>query len=108
KSKLKRTRPDLDDAFHRESDTKDKLRAVLTCSAQYPGMGSGHADLYKAFCWRFWDLAAAENGRIGVVLPRSAMSAKGSEQFRKSVFPAAREIDLTMLLNRGGWVFGEA
>jgi hypothetical protein len=36
------------------------------------------------------------------------MSAKGSETFRKEVFPAAADIDLTMLLNRGGWVFDEA
>src|SRR4029077_19945080 len=67
-----------------------------------------HADLYKAFCWRFWSLVTAEGGRIGVVLPRSAMSAKGSEAFRKEVFAGAADVDLTMMLNRGGWVFDEA
>jgi hypothetical protein len=71
-------------------------------------MGTGDPDLYKAFCWRFWNLVAADGGRIGVVLPRSAMSAKGSEEFRKEVFAAAADVDLTMLLNRGGWVFDEA
>ena len=70
-------------------------------------MGTGDPDLYKAFCWRFWNLAAADNGRIGVVLPRSALSAKGSEEFRKKVFATAADIDLTMLLNNRQWVFPE-
>jgi len=49
---------------------------------QYPGMGTGDPDLYKAFCWRFWHLVADDGGRIGVVLPRSALAAKGSRTTR--------------------------
>ena len=33
------------------------MRKALTCGA-YPGMGTGDPDFYKAFCWRFWNLAA--------------------------------------------------
>lgn len=107
RARLKRQRPDLQALYEREVEEMERVRKALTAGG-YPGMGTGDPDLYKAFCWRFWNLAAAEGGRIGVVLPRSALSAKGSEAFRKTVFEAAAEVDLTMLLNRGGWVFDEA
>ena len=71
-------------------------------------MGTGDPDLYKAFCWRFWHLTAADSGRIGVVLPRSALAAKGSTDFRLTMFGQSTSVDVDMLLNRGGWVFDEA
>jgi hypothetical protein len=104
---LHRQRSDLAKLYEREVVTMERIRKSLTAGA-YPGMGTGDADVYKAFCWRFWNLTAAANGRIGVVLPRSAMSAKGSEEFRKKVFATAADVDVTMVLNRGGWVFDEA
>jgi hypothetical protein len=107
RARLHRQRPDLATIYEREVEEMERVRKTLTTGA-YPGMGTGDPDLYKAFCWRFWNLTTADGGRIGVVLPRSAMSAKGSEEFRKAVFAAAADVDLTMLLNRGGWVFDEA
>lgn len=107
RTRLQRQRPDLIKLYEAEVEEMSRLRKALG-SGVYPGMGTGDPDLYKAFCWRFWNLTVADGGRIGVVLPRSAMSAKGSEEFRKAVFAAAADIDLTMLLNRGGWVFDEA
>jgi hypothetical protein len=107
RERLKRERPDLVRLYERERSEMDRMREALTGGA-YPGMGTGDPDLYKAFCWRFWTLAAGDGGRVGVVLPRSAMSAKGSQDFRKEVFAAAADVDLTMMLNRGGWVFDEA
>jgi hypothetical protein len=107
REKLRCERPDLVGAYQRERSEMDRLRKALSNGA-YPGMGTGDPDTYKAFCWRFWELAASEGGRIGVVLPRSAMSAKGSETFRNEIFAEAADVDLTMLLNRGGWVFDEA
>ena len=83
------------------------MRKALIGGA-YPGMGTGDPDLYKAFCWRFWHLTAAEGGRIGVVLPRSALAAKGSTPFRQAMFERSAHVDVTMLLNRAGWVFDEA
>lgn len=107
RERLKRARPDLVALYEREVEEMDRLRRVLSRGA-FPGMGTGDPDLYKAFCWRFWNLAAADGGRIGVVLPRSAMAAKGSEEFRREVFGSAADVDLTMVMNRGGWVFDEA
>ncbi len=104
---LKRERAELVPLFEEEQAEAERMRAVLT-TGPYPGMGTGDPDLYKAFCWRFWSLVAVDGGRVGVVLPRSAFSAKGSTEFRKRLFASAREVDITMLLNSGGWVFDEA
>ncbi len=68
-------------------------------------METGHPDLYKAFCWRFWNLVCEDGGRIGVVLPRSALAAKGSTEFRREVFSRAEGVDVTMLLNNKQWFF---
>jgi hypothetical protein len=104
RERLRNDRPDLIRLYERELNEMDGLRKALS-SGVYPGMGTGDPDTYKAFCWRFWNLVAAESGRIGVVLPRSALAAKGSEVFRKKVLPAAAGIDLTLLLNNRQWVF---
>jgi hypothetical protein len=107
KARLRRERPDLVGAYERELADAEALRRALT-AGPYPGMGTGDPDLYKAFCWRFWNLACEEGGRIGVVLPRSALSAKGSTEFRREVFSRAEGVDVTTLLNSKGWVFDEA
>ena len=82
---LRESRPDLAEQLDAEIQTARALRQALL-RGPFPGMGSGHPDLYKAFCWRFWFLAAKERGRIGVVLPRSVLAAKGSEEFRRVLF----------------------
>ena len=51
--------------------------------------------------------SAEDGGRIGVVLPRSALAAKGSTEFRCEVFSRAEGVDVTMLLNNKQWVFEE-
>lgn len=107
KAALRRDRPDLVAAFRREQARAEALRRALV-AGPYPGMGTGDPDLYKAFCWRFWELACEDGGRIGVVLPRSALAAKGSADFRRRVFREAEALDVTMLLNSGGWVFRDA
>lgn len=110
KARFRRERLDLVaalDAEIREND--DMRRALLGAGAtpDFPGMGTGDADVYKAFCWRFWRLIAEDCGRIGVVLPRSALQAKGSQDFRKAVFGEASSTDVTTLLNNNGWAFAE-
>jgi hypothetical protein len=107
KARLRRQRPDLIALYDAEVAEADRTRRLLTSGA-FPGMGTGDPDLYKAFCWRFWHLVKAEGGRIGVVLPRSALSAKGSAEFRKSLFNGSEGISITTVLNRGGWVFDDA
>ena len=84
----------------------DRIRQALI-NGKYPGMGTGDPDLYKAFCWRFWNLCSSEQGHIGVVLPRSALAAKGSTQFRMEMISNSPEIKVTMLLNNRQWVFPE-
>lgn len=107
KTHIKRTRPDLVRLYEAEVVNTERVRKILT-SEIYPGMGTGDPDLYKAFCWRFWDLIATDNGRIGVVLPRSVLAAKGSENFRFVMFKESSSIDANTLLNTAGWVFDEA
>ncbi|MCY3821086.1 MAG: hypothetical protein OXH52_17315 [Gammaproteobacteria bacterium] len=104
--RLRSERPDLHAAFQAERDEQQLVRRLLLSNA-FPGMGTGNPDLYKAFCWRFWHLAATQGGRIGVVLPRSALAAKGSTEFRKTMFTESSTVEVTMLLNNRRWVFSE-
>jgi hypothetical protein len=99
-------RSDLVAALEEERTNTDRLREILIAGA-YPGITAGHPDLYKAFVWRFWDLVSPHGGRIGVVLPRSALAAKGGDAFRITILETAELIDLTMLVNNRTWVFGE-
>jgi hypothetical protein len=91
--------------LEREVREAEALRKFLI-HGPYPGMGASHPDLFKAFCWRFWNLVAAAGGRIGVVLPRSALCAKGSSAFRMAVFDKA-STDISFLVNNCQWVFPE-
>ncbi len=104
KTRYRQERPDLVARLDEEIQAAASLRRILTEGA-FPGMGTGDPDLYKAFVWRFWDLVAPEGGRIGVVLPRSAMAAKGSTAFRRKLLADAEMLDLTMLVNTGRWAF---
>ena len=106
KTRLREERSDLVELYKDELAETERIRKVLVGGA-FPGMGTGDPDLYKAFCWRFWHLTAADGGRLGVVLPRSALAAKGSEQFRQTVFDEAERVDVTMLVNNRNWVFPE-
>jgi len=101
---LRETRPDLVKELNSDVEESRALRQALS-RGPFPGMGTGDPDLYKAFCWRFWFLVAEECGRIGVVLPRSALAAKGSEEFRWKVFEKAKGLDATLLLNNRSWFF---
>lgn len=104
KERLRLARPDLVALYEKELAEADAMRRALL-AGPFPGMGTGDPDLYKAFCWRFWQLAAQPGGWIGVVLPRSAWNAKGSTEFRVDAFQHARTVDLTMLVNNRQWVF---
>ncbi len=107
KKRLRRERGDLVGLYEAEVAQAELLRRMLT-SGSFPGMGTGDPDVYKAFCWRFWNLVRGNGGSIGVVLPRSAFAAKGSEHFRRAILAEATFADLTFLLNRDGWAFDDA
>jgi hypothetical protein len=103
----RRTRPDLVKQYEQEVSEAESFRKLLM-GGQFPGMGSSHPDLYKAFCWRFLQLSSAADGRVGIVLPRSALCASGSSEFRQSLFQVGSVEDLIYVINTGGWVFDDA
>ena len=104
KSELRQLRPDLVGELEEESSQALLMREVLH-TGNYPGMGTGDPDLYKAFSWRFWFLSSESEGRIGIVMPRSALNALGSEQFRRELFQKSEVVDVITLQNSGKWVF---
>ena len=103
-TRLRRSRPDLEAAYEAAEQQADRMRGVLRTA--YPEMGAGHTDLYKAFAWRNWRLVRQE-GAAGIVLPRSALQTKGSEQWRKTVLAEGTFSSAVTLLNTGGWVFDD-
>ncbi len=105
-AKLRIERPDLLEILRTEVMKTGAVREALL-RGPFPGMGSGHPDLYKAFCWRFWFLVTKAGGRIGVVVPRSVLAAKGSEEFRRILFKEARAVKATLLLNNRSWFFDD-
>ena len=97
------SRPDLLAQMEVERDASNALRAVLA-KGPFPGLERGHADLYKAFGWRFLQFTRT-GGRFAVVLPRTATSALGSSDWRDAVLTAGTFASVTNLINTGGWVF---
>ena len=98
---LQQSRSDLDDAYQRDMDEAKRIAALLRRTFD---LGAGDTDLYQAFGWRFWHLAA-EGGAIGVVLPRQALTAPGYQKWRKTVLADGAFTDTTLLVNNGKWVF---
>jgi len=97
------TRPDLMAQMEAEKAAANGLRSVLA-AGPYPGLERGHADLYKAFAWRFVHLARRD-GRFSVVLPRTAVSALGSTEWRQAIQHDGHFDEVVTLLNTAGWVF---
>ena len=71
--------PDLAVEFAADKQRADQLKAALRKA--FPNLGSGHTDLYKAFCWAN-TAAVRPGGTVGMVLPRSAMSDAGMARWR--------------------------
>jgi hypothetical protein len=103
KGEMRQERQDLVEMYEQEREEQENRRRILR-NGPYPGMGTGDPDTYKAFYWRFWRLIRDE-GHLGVVLPRSSLVAAGSEKFRRTMLTEATVSDITLLKNRGGWVF---
>jgi hypothetical protein len=99
---LRVERPDLKDAYERRRDRASSVRAVLS-TGQFPGMGTGDPDLYKAFIWQFWRLLRP-SGRCGVVLPRSVLVTLGSAPWRLEALRYSSS-DLVILYNEKEWAF---
>lgn len=102
--RLRRVRPDLVEQYNRERDATERLRTILH-AGPYPGMGTGDPDLYKAFSWRFTHLVRT-GGAIGVVLPRSVFTTKGSGEWRSAAL-SKNDTFVTTLRNTREWVFDD-
>jgi hypothetical protein len=99
---LLQERKGLDQRLRSEQERVEMERAYLN-AGDYEAM-PGHPDLYKFFCLRYRDLAR-EHGRLGVVLPRSTFSTKGSAGFRAWLFEDNTTERVDFLLNTGRWAF---
>ncbi|WP_049982478.1 Eco57I restriction-modification methylase domain-containing protein [Halorubrum sp. BV1] len=100
---LEEERPDLVTDL-RQRQLEAEKRATILTNGPYEGLGSGDPDMYQAFSWRFWDVLS-ENGEMGLVLPREAFMAKGSEAFRRETLENGTFEDVTFVKNKARWAF---
>jgi hypothetical protein len=80
----------------------ETLRKALG-AGPFPGMGVGDPDLYKAFAWRFMKLVRT-GGAMGLVLPNSIWTTKGSAEWRRQFFSKFSS-DLVLISNNAEWAF---
>lgn len=98
------SRPDLEEAYDSEVSTVKKM-AEAVAAGPFPGIGAAHLDLFSAFGWRNWQLLRA-GGRAAVVLPRGALAGSGLSQWRQTIFKEGTFENVVLLVNTGGWIFG--
>ncbi len=101
---LDKQNPDLRRELEAEQGRLKEVRGFFSESGGYQLQGVGDTDLYQLFCERYGHLVR-ENGRIGVVLPRSALLAQGARGFRQWLFSSTSLRRLDMILNNRGWAF---
>jgi hypothetical protein len=92
---------DYDDEVALSSDMRKSFSGRA-----FPDMGTGDPDLFKAFAWRFFSLAR-RNGMVGVVMPRAIIGSSGGAAWRSAILEYGEFVDVTTLVNRGGWVFSD-
>ena len=80
------------------------LRRFFWKSGEYHLWSVGDRDLYQLFCERYSHLVR-QDGRLGVVLPRSAFLAEGARRFRQWLFTHNSLRRLDLLLNNRSWAF---
>ncbi|MDE0667990.1 MAG: hypothetical protein OXI48_03040 [bacterium] len=96
------TRPELALAFAAEQARVSAWREAVAGGEYEPT--AGDPDLYKYFCQRYRFLVR-DGGAIGVVLPRSAFVAQGSEGFREWLYTRTSAERVDFLVNSGKWMF---
>ena len=80
------------------------VRGFFSESGGYQLQGAGDTDLYQLFCERYSHLVR-QDGRLGVVLPRTAFLAEGAKGFRQWLFGKTTVRVVDYLLNSGRWAF---
>lgn len=98
-------RPDLVAEYEADVESAAAMRTVIK-KGPFPGIGSGDTDVYKAFCWRDWQLIR-DGGRAGIVFPRGAFSGTGTTRWRQEILAHGAFESITFLANTRRWVFDE-
>ena len=101
---LDRQHPTWRGEFQAEQETLATIRRFFSESGGYRLQGVGDKDLYQLFCERYGHLVR-EDGRLGVVLPRTAFLAQGAKGFRQWLFGQTTVQQVDYLLNAGRWAF---
>ena len=96
--------PDWREEFEELKQRLATARRFFSADGGYQLQGVGDTDLYQLFCERYTRLVR-EDGRLGVVLPRSAFMTKGAEGFRRWLFEQTTVSKVDYLLNSGRWAF---
>src|SRR5205807_6750423 len=99
---LLRERPEIADLLEAAKARAEAARQYLRQEETF--RIPGFPDLYKFFCARYRALLR-DDGRLGVVLPRSAFVTEGSAGFREWLFQRTTCHRLDFLLNTGRWAF---
>ena len=106
-AELVRERPELVERLEARQARLSEYRRALAgpdpSRSDYDPMG-GDPDLYKYFCQRY-RMLVREQGFAGVVLPRTAFVAKGSNGFREWLYRGSTTRRVDFLLNKGRWAF---
>lgn len=97
-------RPELRQVLRDQQATARIARSALA-AGDYKAMG-GDPDLYKYFCQR-WQQVIRDSGFVGVVLPRTAFNAKGSQGFREWLYSTSTTHRIDFLVNTKGWAFAD-
>ena len=101
---LDKQNPDWRGEFEAEQERLANIRSFFTESGGYQLQGVGDKDLYQLFCERYSHLVR-QDGRLGVVLPRTAFLAQGARGFREWLFDNNSLRRLDLLLNNRSWAF---
>ena len=103
-AELNERNPGWQTEFEEEQRKLAVLRGFFSASGGYQLQGVGDKDLYQLFCERYSHLVR-KNGRLGVVLPRTAFLAQGARGFRQWLFGRSTVRRVDFLLNSGRWAF---
>ena len=103
-AELDQQNPDWRGEFETEQARLANIRGFFSESGGYQLQGVGDTDLYQLFCERYSHLVRQE-GRLGVVLPRTAFLAQGARGFRQWLFTNNSLRRLDLLLNNRSWAF---
>lgn len=98
----RRSHPELEIKFERDRLGSDAMRSALL-AGPFPGLGSGHVDLYQVFAWRNLQ-CLGKSGRTAIVLPRVALSGSGSSEWRKALLETSA-IRAVFGVNSREWMF---